>query len=82
MQLEQPSCHEEQRYAAMNHQVLLHTIACWSEPLFTHLPAAACVACFFVRAGGLTENDFIIADRINSTDLTELLAKRKARFWA
>ncbi|WIA18001.1 hypothetical protein OEZ85_009488 [Tetradesmus obliquus] len=32
--------------------------------------------------GGLTENDFIIADRINSTDLTELLAKRKQRFWA
>jgi 4a-hydroxytetrahydrobiopterin dehydratase len=32
--------------------------------------------------GGLTENDFIIADRINSTDLTEMLAKRKARFWA
>lgn len=32
--------------------------------------------------GGLTENDFIIASRINNADLTELLARRKQRFWA
>eukprot|EP00879_Flechtneria_rotunda_P003914 GHRR01004154.1.p1 GENE.GHRR01004154.1~~GHRR01004154.1.p1 ORF type:complete len:223 (+),score=70.99 GHRR01004154.1:469-1137(+) len=32
--------------------------------------------------GGLTANDFIIADRINSADLSDLLQMRKARFWA
>lgn len=35
-----------------------------------------------VSAGGLTENDFIVAAHINNLDLTELLTKRKARFWA
>lgn len=33
-------------------------------------------------AGGLTENDFIVAAHINAADLSELLQKRKARFWA
>jgi len=33
-------------------------------------------------AGGLTENDFIVAAHINDMDMTELLAKKKARFWA
>jgi hypothetical protein len=37
---------------------------------------------FLAAAGGLTENDFIVAAHINDLDLTELLAKRKARFWA
>jgi hypothetical protein len=34
------------------------------------------------NAGGLTENDFIVAAHINELDVTELLQKRKARFWA
>jgi hypothetical protein len=38
--------------------------------------------CVCVAAGGLTENDFIVAAHINELDLTELLQKRKARFWA
>jgi hypothetical protein len=50
---------------------------CLLLPLLFYLPCFA-----ILPPGGLTENDFIIADRINSTDLTELLAKRKARFWA
>jgi hypothetical protein len=32
--------------------------------------------------GGLTENDFIVAAHINDMDMSELLAKKKARFWA
>jgi 4a-hydroxytetrahydrobiopterin dehydratase len=34
------------------------------------------------HAGGLTENDFIIAACINDLNVADLLAKRKARFWA
>jgi hypothetical protein len=33
-------------------------------------------------AGGLTENDFIVAAHINELNLSELLQKRKARYWA
>jgi pterin-4a-carbinolamine dehydratase len=40
------------------------------------------VAAFVYNAGGLTENDFIVAAHINELDVTELLQKRKARFWA
>eukprot|EP00775_Hariotina_reticulata_P004129 gene4129-4376_t len=32
--------------------------------------------------GGLTENDFIVAALINDTDVSQLLQKRKARYWA
>eukprot|EP00877_Chromochloris_zofingiensis_P001434 jgi/Chrzof1/11291/Cz05g31090.t1 len=32
--------------------------------------------------GGLTENDFIVAAKVNDLDLSDLLQKRKARFWA
>jgi hypothetical protein len=40
--------------------------------------AAACTP----TKGGLTENDFIVAANINMLGVTDLLAKRKARFWA
>jgi 4a-hydroxytetrahydrobiopterin dehydratase len=33
-------------------------------------------------AGGLTENDFIMAAKINQLELGDLLPKRKAKFWA
>lgn len=33
-------------------------------------------------AGGLTENDFIMASLINSVDLTDLKKKEKPKFWA
>mmetsp|Transcript_43417 Transcript_43417/g.130229 ORF Transcript_43417/g.130229 Transcript_43417/m.130229 type:complete len:218 (-) Transcript_43417:530-1183(-) len=33
-------------------------------------------------AGGITENDFIIASRMNDADVKALQAKKKARFWA
>lgn len=32
--------------------------------------------------GGLTENDFIVAAKLNRISTTEFLAKRKPRFWA
>ncbi|GAX81768.1 hypothetical protein CEUSTIGMA_g9196.t1 [Chlamydomonas eustigma] len=32
--------------------------------------------------GGLTENDFIIASRMNEVPVKDLIAKRKTRFWA
>lgn len=32
--------------------------------------------------GGLTENDFIMAAKINALDLRDLLPKAKPRFWA
>ena len=32
------------------------------------------------HTGGLTENDFIVASRMNSTDVKELLAKKKTRY--
>jgi 4a-hydroxytetrahydrobiopterin dehydratase len=35
-----------------------------------------------VPAGGLTENDFIIASKINDLDLADLLPKKKPKFWA
>eukprot|EP00887_Chlorella_sp_A99_P006532 scaffold3.g6532.t1 len=33
-------------------------------------------------ANGLTENDFILAAKINELDLADLLPKRKPKFWA
>lgn len=42
--------------------------------------SACCLAA--AGAGGLTENDFIIAARINDADLTEMLKPRRQRFWA
>jgi 4a-hydroxytetrahydrobiopterin dehydratase len=33
-------------------------------------------------AGGLTDNDFIVAAHINALNVADLLQKRKARFWA
>lgn len=35
-----------------------------------------------IPAGGLTENDFIVASKINDLNLADLLPKRKQRFWA
>ncbi|KAG2425367.1 hypothetical protein HXX76_013781 [Chlamydomonas incerta] len=32
--------------------------------------------------GGLTENDFIVASKINDLSLADLLPKRRQRFWA
>lgn len=32
--------------------------------------------------GGLTEADFIVAAKVNALDVSDLLAKKKARFWA
>lgn len=32
--------------------------------------------------GGLTLNDFILADKINDLELSDLMPKRKAKFWA
>jgi hypothetical protein len=33
-------------------------------------------------SGGLTLNDFILADKINDLDLADLTPKKKAKFWA
>ena len=33
-------------------------------------------------AGGLTENDFIMASKINSLELSDLMPKKKQKFWA
>jgi len=33
-------------------------------------------------AGGLTENDFIVAAHINQLDVSDVVAKKKARYWA
>ena len=45
----------------------------------THsLPQLSIDAC----AGDLTINDFIIATKLNQQDFSDLLKKRKARFWA
>ncbi|GLC43551.1 hypothetical protein PLESTM_001485500 [Pleodorina starrii] len=32
--------------------------------------------------GGLTENDFIVASKVNDLNIVDLLPKRKPRFWA
>ena len=32
--------------------------------------------------GGLSENDFILANKINELDFTDALKKKKAKFWA
>jgi hypothetical protein len=34
------------------------------------------------RAGGLTENDFIVASKVNDLSFADLLPKRRQRFWA
>jgi hypothetical protein len=34
------------------------------------------------RAGGLSENDFIVAARMNAVSIDDLKAQKKARFWA
>lgn len=36
----------------------------------------------FSTAGGLTLNDFIVAAKVNQLKLTDMLEKKKARFWA
>ena len=36
--------------------------------------------CF--TAGGLTQNDFILASKINAMDFSDLVPKKKAKFWA
>lgn len=33
-------------------------------------------------AKGLTENDFIVAAKINDLELSDLMPKRKQKFWA
>ena len=33
-------------------------------------------------AGGLTENDFIMASKINGLELSDLMPKKKQKFWA
>jgi hypothetical protein len=33
-------------------------------------------------AGGITENDFIVASRINDLELADLLQKKRVRYWA
>ncbi|GIL55619.1 hypothetical protein Vafri_11154 [Volvox africanus] len=35
-----------------------------------------------VSLGGLTENDFIVASKVNDLNIVDLLPKRKPRFWA
>ena len=45
-------------------------------------PLPTCAPCTPVAPGGLTENDFIVAARINKADVAADLVKRKARFWA
>lgn len=35
-----------------------------------------------LAAGGLTENDFILAAKINALEIADLMPKRKQRFWA
>lgn len=32
--------------------------------------------------GGISENDFIVAAKVNQLSLTDLEAKKKARYWA
>jgi hypothetical protein len=45
-------------------------------------------ACIFLMtkpclpSGGLTENDFIMAAKINMVDVADLMPKKKPRFWA
>jgi len=33
-------------------------------------------------AGGLTENDFIMASKINALEVSDLMPKAKQKFWA
>lgn len=40
------------------------------------LPRGSCAT------GGLTDNDFIVAAKVNELKLSDLLPKRKARYWA
>jgi hypothetical protein len=34
------------------------------------------------NAGGLTANDFIVAAKVNKLDLSDVLKKKRAKFWA
>jgi hypothetical protein len=70
-------------------QLLLHVLLLSLLVLRIQLSLSAacvfcCCCCHFLChcSGGLTENDFIIAALINDIDLSQLLQKRKARFWA
>lgn len=33
-------------------------------------------------AGGLSENDFIVASKINDIPTKDIIAKKKAKYWA
>ena len=48
---------------------------------------SACMSCVVTNpgmqyVGGLTENDLILAAKVNAIIITDLLPKKKARFWA
>ncbi|PNW88881.1 hypothetical protein CHLRE_01g049000v5 [Chlamydomonas reinhardtii] len=54
-----------------------------SESLtLTHKGAEVVAQLCTKSLGGLTENDFIVASKINDLNLADLLPKRKQRFWA
>ncbi|KAG2430761.1 hypothetical protein HYH02_013600 [Chlamydomonas schloesseri] len=48
----------------------------------THTGAEVVAQLCTKSLGGLTENDFIVASKINDLSLADLLPKRKQRFWA
>ena len=53
-----------------------------SSPTGTHTYPPSCTCLRRHVAGGLTENDFIVACKINALDTKDLLMKKKPKFWA
>jgi len=55
-------------------------VACQSPSM--QIKADTDTRAFSRHEGGLTLNDFILADKINDLELSDLMPKRKAKFWA
>jgi hypothetical protein len=64
----------------MHHDLRAHAL---DSPRLTPPPTPpTCLPALPHAPGGLTEADFIVAAKINSLDVSSLLPKRKARYWA
>ncbi len=59
-----------------------HWELCWRAPVTKLEGALPGCSQPEPSAGGLTENDFIMASKINQLSVSDLMPKKKQKFWA
>ena len=69
-------------FCCMRGWVACISLLCFGSP-HTHVSASATAAPVTCpHAGGLSENDFIMAAKINAIDMSDLKARAKKQYWA